>query len=84
MPTIHNLKTWPEYFKEVRSKAKTFEVRENDRGFKVGDLLVLHEYAPQSKSYTGEAEIRAVSYLLEGGEFGISEGFCVMGLQEIT
>jgi len=37
----HFLKTWAEYFEAVKSGNKTFEVRVNDRDFKVGDILVL-------------------------------------------
>lgn len=42
----HNLKTWPEYFRAVRNREKTFEVRLNDRDFKVDDILVLKEFDP--------------------------------------
>lgn len=36
---IHELKTLPEYFELVRKGIKNFEVRKNDRDFKVGDML---------------------------------------------
>lgn len=41
---IHNLKIKPCYFKDVVSGVKTFEVRFNDRNFKMGDILVLEEF----------------------------------------
>ena len=44
--TIHHLKVWPEYFSGLRDGTKTAEVRWNDRGFKVGDMLHLYEYIP--------------------------------------
>jgi hypothetical protein len=43
---IHNLKTWPVLFADVVSGAKTFEVRIDDRGYQVGDILCLKEYKP--------------------------------------
>jgi len=46
-PKIHVLKEWPEYFAEVVQGRKHYEIRLNDRGFEVGDLLLLREYRPR-------------------------------------
>ena len=51
---IHNLKTWPEYFKLMIEGKKTFELRKNDRDFQVGDRLDLLEYNPDTQEYTGK------------------------------
>jgi hypothetical protein len=40
----HKLKTWPEFFKAILAGDKTFEIRKDDRGFKVGDTLRLLEF----------------------------------------
>ena len=56
--TRHELKTWPKYFAAVRSGQKRFEIRRNDRDFKVGDILVLREFDPEDDAYTGQAEER--------------------------
>jgi len=37
----HELKTDPFVFDEVQAGDKTFEIRKDDRGFRVGDTLVL-------------------------------------------
>lgn len=42
----HELKTWPQYFSPMVTGAKKFELRKNDRGFQIGDLLILREYSP--------------------------------------
>lgn len=81
-PHVHALKTWPAYFKDVALGGKNFEVRRDDRPFKVGDVLRLREYDPRSDTYTGREVRRCVTYLLPGGEFGIEDGYCVMGLGE--
>lgn len=79
--TIHKLKIWPVYFNCTLAGIKPFEVRKNDRGFKIGDTLILEEYDPKSnKGYTGKKASRVVSYVLPGGQFGIKAGYCVLGL----
>ncbi|NEZ54976.1 DUF3850 domain-containing protein [Adonisia turfae] len=45
-PTTHNLKSWPHHFWPVVRGEKPFEIRKNDRDFKVGDYLALQEYDP--------------------------------------
>lgn len=42
----HTLKCWPEYFAPVKEGKKTFEIRKDDREFKVGDVLELKEFQP--------------------------------------
>ncbi len=80
---IHKLKTWPLYFEEVLNGTKTFEVRKNDRDFKVGDYLELLEYNPEHSLFTGRSCTRAVVYILQGGQFGIQEGYVIMGIKTI-
>ena len=43
---VHALKIYPEYYEAVKSGKKPFEVRKNDRDFKVGDILALNEFDP--------------------------------------
>jgi len=75
-----NLKTWPEYFRMILTGEKNFEVRKNDHDFKVGDVLVLKEWDPAARGYTGYEVEREVTYILQGGQFGIDPGFCIMSL----
>ena len=59
----HELKIQPQYFKEVISGLKTFEIRKNDRDFCVGDRLVLKEW--ENDKYTGRTTIRTISYMTD-------------------
>jgi ribosomal protein S17 len=61
----HKLKTWPGYFDAMLKREKMFEVRKNDRNFKVGDTLKLMEWNPDTKKYTGSHIIRAVTFILD-------------------
>lgn len=76
----HVLKIWPSYFQLVVTGQKTFEVRKNDRNFKVGDELLLREWNGQ---YTGSFITFRIVYILHGGEFGIESGYCVMSIKPI-
>lgn len=51
-PMIHELKVWPEFFDALANQTKNFEVRKNDRGFRVRDELLLKEYDTE-KGFTG-------------------------------
>ena len=78
----HELKIWPACFAAVQAGTKPFDVRENDRNFQIGDLLVLREFEPETEQYTGPALTRWVSYVLHGG-FGLQPNWCVLGFSEL-
>jgi ASCH domain. len=78
----HELKIWPEYFDAIWEGLKTFEFRENDRGFNVGDEIVLRSWDPHVKDYTGDWLIRRVTYMLEGPAFGLPSGKAILALGE--
>lgn len=45
----HQLKIEPQYFQQVLMGNKNFEIRNNDRNFKVGDLVDLNEIGTDGK-----------------------------------
>ena len=57
-------KIWPEYFEAVKSGEKKFEVRLADFKCVPGDVLVLKEWNPETKSYTGRQIEKQVSFVL--------------------
>lgn len=92
----HKLKLLQPYFDAVVSGDKTFEVRYHDRDFKVGDVLILKEYAESDHVpncthrpigdngvwyFTGRQVERVVTYVLPGGEFGIADDYCVLAMK---
>lgn len=81
----HALKTWPEYFAALASGEKTFEIRRNDRPFKIGDKLLLQEWDPKHEQYTGSELTMRITYILSGdvNKFGLFADYCVMGIKEI-
>ena len=80
-------KTWPEAFEKILSGEKTFDARLADFDCKVGDVLVLEEYDPKTKSYTGRKIEKKITYILNTKEQKFwsqkdieNKGIVVMGL----
>lgn len=92
---IHELKILPQYFEKVLDGSKTFELRKDDRGFEVGDKLILKEYIPGYIDWTGPEEViieekytgrelqKEISYVLKGVEvYGLKKGFCILAIKD--
>lgn len=85
----HVLKTDPAVFQDVLDGKKTFEIRFNDRGYQVGDLIVLKEtkFTGQQMRegspliYTGREMQKQISYILSG--YGLQDGWVILGIQDI-
>jgi hypothetical protein len=56
-------KIWPNYFDAVLEGNKTFELRLNDFDVQEGDILVLKEWNPITKTFTGRELTRTVGYV---------------------
>lgn len=77
----HTIKTWLEYFQQIWDGNKPFEVRENDRDYQEGDILVHREFHPKLQEFSERVIIARVLSVLHGPKFGIEKGYCVMGQQ---
>jgi len=71
MATIKK-KIWPEYFEAVVSEKKKYELRLNDFDINEGDTLILEEWNPETKEYTGRRVEKKVTYV---GRFKIDKLF---------
>ena len=60
----HELKCWTEFFEAQLKGLKPFDVRENDRDFKVGDCLIQKEWNPKTAEYTGRVLVRKIIYIM--------------------
>lgn len=88
----HELKTLPRYWDAIADGRKTFEVRRNDRAFQTGDILALVKLTESGISYDLDHAKpflerkriirKRITYLLQGGQFGIEPAYCVLGLGE--
>lgn len=57
-------KVWREYFEDLMSGQKSFELRLDNFSCEVGDILVLREVDRETKTYTGRVVEKEVSYVL--------------------
>lgn len=82
MPNVHELTIDPGHFDRVATGAKTVEIRKDDRGYTVGDTLLLQEWVPfdpmnergDTIGYTGrECPVKVTDIVrLEGGFVALS------------
>ena len=80
----HFLKVVPKYFEALAEDKKGFEIRKDDRDYKEGDNLVLEEYNPELREYTGRALTRRIIYVLRNAEqYGLREGFCILQIEKL-
>jgi uncharacterized protein YqfB (UPF0267 family) len=75
---IHELKTDTKHFKDVWSGFKTFEIRNNDREYKKGDVLQLKEY--EDGEYSGREIVCSVEYIMHDFE-GLKFGYVILSIR---
>ena len=58
-------KVWPKYFEAILGGDKTFEVRLADFECNEGDVLLLREWDPEKKDYTGRTIEKKITYIIK-------------------
>jgi len=85
-PTVHELKSDADLFDDVQAGRMTCQIRFDDRGYKVGDILMLrktrHTAAEMKEGapllYVGPAVARTISHILRGPIYGLVEGWAIL------
>lgn len=80
---IHHKKVWKEFFADVASGKKPFEVRveqPNETPYAEGDSLFLQEFDKDTETYTGESTFKEITYVLRDSRF-LPVGIVVLGLR---
>ena len=78
---IHELKTYPKYFNETLKGNKPFECRLNDRGFQIGDTVILREW--DNIKYSGREIKGKIKYILDDKFIGVAKGYVIFSLDII-
>lgn len=79
----HKLKIYEDYFIAIIEGLKTFEVRENDRDFQVGDCIYF-QVIDSSNDYiltTAFKKKYVITYILKDFE-GLKDNYVVLGIEE--
>lgn len=61
-------KTWPDLFELILSGDKNFDLRLRDEVYNIGDILVLKEWDPKTKKYTGRKIEKKITFVLSSNE----------------
>lgn len=83
---IHKLKLNAKYYEDSEHGIKTFEIRKNDRDYKIGDVLELREYIEDSRGlgyYTGNVHWKIITYILDDDLY-LAPGYVCLGLSPIA
>ncbi|MCH5195923.1 MAG: DUF3850 domain-containing protein [Oscillospiraceae bacterium] len=75
---IHAVKCLPPFFVPLSGGSKTFEVRKNDRPYRVGDYLAVNEFVPDSEDPYDEFEKTPLSDDERQADNGRYSGNCVL------
>ena len=78
-PKTHEVKSHPEQFTAMVMGLKPWEVRKNDRDYRMGDILAISEWDPAKGQFTGFSVLGKITYMLQG-KFGLPEDVCVLSL----
>lgn len=88
---VHWLKCDPEPFAAVADRSKRFDLRVNDRDYRVGDLLVLQEHDRHGDAhgvYSGNWALVRVLYVMagyvEGPSYGLEPGYAALSIELLT
>ena len=80
--TVHELRIARQYYEAISDGTKRFEIRYDDRDYRVGDYVhfLVKEGFYGSVTLTGE--LYRITYKLEDvPEYGLKPGYCILGLR---
>lgn len=78
---FHHIKIAAQYFGDVCAGRKAFELRKNDRDYRIGDTLEMLEY--KDGEYTERAVRAEITFILENYT-GLEAGYCILGIEVFT
>jgi ASC-1-like (ASCH) protein len=87
--TTHQMKSWTQFFQAIKNGTKKHDLRRMDRDFKVGDMIILHEYDQFKGEYTGEQLDVKITFITSEdtpcaySSAVLERGYCILSLEHI-
>ncbi|CAB4943729.1 unannotated protein [freshwater metagenome] len=88
--TIHSLKSWPNFFGPIVAGDRRHELRRNDRGFRIGDEILLNEFDPALVAYTGRTCLVTITSITSSefpcavSDVGLNPDFCILTISLVS
>lgn len=80
MTKIHFIKTVQPHFEGRQNGLKTFEIRNNDRDYRVGDVLIERLWHEDEEGFVGPHLVSRVEYI---SSYAQKSGFIVMAVKTL-
>lgn len=85
----HHVKSWTEFYAAING-GQPFDIRNNDRKYKIGDTIVFKEWDTDKGRFTGNECQREITHLIQGGGtgsiaplHGLARNYVVLGFAPV-
>ena len=79
---LHQLKILDEYYIDVESGEKTFELRKDDRDYEVDDLINFIRIDKKGNLINTDFVYQIVYILRDCPKYGLLEGYAILGIRQ--
>lgn len=86
----HFVKSWSHFYDEILAGNKLHDLRKNDRGYKVGDHMILEKYDNIKGVYLGETQIVEITYITSNvtpyafSSSVLPNEYCILSIRKIV
>lgn len=77
---FHELKIKPEYLSALHARQKTFEIRKDDRDYRVGDVIRFETLGPDGLWHPDFMQWLVTYVLRDATEYGLMDGYCILAI----
>lgn len=80
---LHSLKILDNFYEDVDEEKKTFELRKDDRNYKVDDLINFIVIDKKGNQIKTDIVYQIIYILRNVSEYGLSSDYCILGIRKI-